>query len=92
MPFSIFAKNLFHKICQFCENSSRVEKYKGGQANLQVRKLQIRKFWVHSAIANPQISGVYRFATFVMINPQIANPQISLVTQYANRKASNLQG
>ncbi len=43
----------------------------GKQIFWQVRKLQIRKFWAHSAIANPQITGVCRSATFVMINPQI---------------------
>jgi hypothetical protein len=36
----------------------------GKQIFLQVRKLQIRKFWAHSAIANPQITGLRRSANF----------------------------
>jgi hypothetical protein len=50
MPFSIFAKNFFHKICQFRENLSGVEKYKVGQAI----------FFASPQITNPQILGSFR--------------------------------
>jgi hypothetical protein len=90
-PFS--RKICFTKFAFFVKIHHEYKNTKAGkQIFLQVRKLQIRKFWAHSAIANPQITGLRRSATFVMINPQIANPQISLVTQSANRKSSNLQG
>jgi hypothetical protein len=74
MSFSIFAKIFFHKICHFRENSSRVEKYKGGKENL----------FANPQITNPQILGSFLnhksanfwsapVRKFVMINPQIAN-------------------
>ena len=64
---------------------------------LLVCKPQTASFWVHSAIANLQISegshsAKLHILKFIMIDRQITKPEISLMFQSTNCESANLQG
>jgi hypothetical protein len=86
-------------LCRYTFNRSTLPiSSKGGHAHfLLVCKPQTASFWVHSAIANPQISegshsAKLHILKFIMINRQITKPEISLMFQSTNCESANLQG